>query len=73
MCSDITALNNDVMSSSMKMTLKCYDVPQMQWFEACQGMFLPKNLKNDVAGHTMSHPPPCIWACPHDWSLQPLY
>ena len=23
--------------------------------------------------HTMPHPPPHIWAHPHDWSLQPLY
>ena len=21
----------------------------------------------------MPHPPPCIWAHPHNWSLQPLY
>ena len=28
MCSDITASNKDVTSSSLKMTLKCYDVPR---------------------------------------------
>ena len=23
--------------------------------------------------HKTPHPPPHIWACPHNWSLQPLY
>ena len=34
-------------------------------------------LGRDIPGcqdvHLMPHPPPHIWACPHDWSLQPLY
>ena len=47
----------------------------------CVNMKLPKNgcksLGRDHPDcwmvHVMPHPPQHIWACPHNWSLQPLY
>ena len=33
---------------------------------ACRGTRLAHQTR--PVGHTMSHPPPCIWACSHDQS-----
>ena len=63
---DVKAPPDDVRSKNKRCTLDT-ELPK----NGCQTQ--GRDHPDCRVVHPMPHPPLRIWACPHDWSLQPLY